>query len=221
MKTVRYTEYICIWLLIVLTHAHTHPNYTPFPLNLHSRYVFSRKGVCCVWDEHTSLSHRPIPHHHTFYVPFCFCHPIEQRGTVYSIQHIAWCHTVSLWGQNLCCKYCIVGNFRWCTILRKWIQTLSKKFSFLWNEYVMLWLHPYQLMATPHIQTEEMTLNDEAKKQAAPMAKSSLRMEASVIMKVSRLPPWARKWLRRIQHCWCRLQQLQSISYRFAGISYI
>ena len=94
MKTVHYTEYI-YRLSIVLTHTHTRPNYTPSPLNLHSRYVFSRKGVCCVWDEHTSLSHRPIPHHHTFYVPFCFCHPIEQRGTVYSIQHIAWCHTNS------------------------------------------------------------------------------------------------------------------------------
>ena len=32
----------------------------------------------------------------------------------------------------------------------------------LWNEYVMLWPHPYQLMATLHIQTEEMTLNDKA-----------------------------------------------------------
>ena len=28
----------------------------------------------------------------------------------------------------------------------------------------MLWPHPYQLIATSHMRTEEMTLNDEAKK---------------------------------------------------------
>ena len=65
----------------------------------------------------------------------------------------------------------------------------------------MLWPHPYQLMATFHIQTEETTLNKKAKKQAfTTTAESSFCVKAFAIMTVSRLPSWAGNWLRRIQH---------------------
>ena len=65
----------------------------------------------------------------------------------------------------------------------------------------MLWPHPYQLMATLHIQTEETTLNKKAKKQAfTTTAESSFCVKAFAIMTVSRLPSWAGNWLRRIQH---------------------
>ena len=65
----------------------------------------------------------------------------------------------------------------------------------------MLWPHPYQLMATLHIQTEQTTLNKKAKKQAfTTTAESSFCVKAFTIMIVSRLPTWAGNWLRRIQH---------------------
>ena len=74
----------------------------------------------------------------------------------------------SFWASFPYRKYHIVGNFRWCKTSWKWLQTLQKKFlRFLFsrNKCVMLWPHPYQLMATPHVRTEETTLNDEPMKQ--------------------------------------------------------
>ena len=135
----------------MLTYAHTRPNCTPSsPLNLHSRYVFSRKGVCCVWDEHTSLSHRPIPHHHTFYVPFCFCHPIEQRGTVYSIQHITWCHTNSFTLRSKSMLQILYSGKFW--LVQNFVE-IHPSLCICGNKYMMFWPHPYQLMASHTNQT--------------------------------------------------------------------
>ena len=52
-----------------------------------------------------------------------------------------------------CTVYHIAGNFRWCKFLRKCAWTLQKKFSQFISrtESVMLWLYPYQMMATPHM----------------------------------------------------------------------
>ena len=56
-------------------------------------------------------------------------------------------------------RYGIVGNFCQCKISRKCLWTLWNKFLlfFFRGTNVTLWPHPYQLMATPHMQTKEMT----------------------------------------------------------------
>ena len=75
------------------------------------------------------------------------------------------------------------------------VQNLAEmppsKWLFLWNECMMLGPHLYQLMATPHMQTEEMTSKDKAKKQAYTTTNwSSFCVEASAIMRVLELLPW-------------------------------
>ena len=55
----------------------------------------------------------------------------------------------------------------------------------------MLWPHPYQLIATPHMRTEETTLNDKAKIKLVQQQPNLLCVEAFAIMKVSRLLPQA------------------------------
>jgi len=53
------------------------------------------------------------------------------------------------------------------SLVHKCLQTFKKNFQclVLQHESVTVRPHPYQLMAMPHMQTEEMTLNDKAKKQ--------------------------------------------------------
>ena len=76
--------------------------------------------------------------------------------------------------------------------LRKCLQTLQKK----WNG-CELGPHPYQLMATPHMQTwqlEEMT-KWRSKLVLISTAESSFCVEAITFTKVSGLPPWMRNRL--------------------------
>ena len=81
------------------------------------------------------------------------------------------------------------------------VSRLFRRIFFLLNECVMLWSHPYQLMAAPHMQTEEMTLNDEVKKQAcATTAYSSFCVEAFTTTKVIKTACHRRRetgWLNR------------------------
>ena len=92
-------------------------------------------------------------------------------------------------------KYCIVENFRWCTVSRKCIQTLQKKFSwFLFSRNKRDALTtPLSVDGHVHMRAEETTLNDEANKQAcATTAQPSFCVDAIAISKVSRLPLRAR-----------------------------
>ena len=77
----------------------------------------------------------------------------------------------------------------------------------------------YHLMAAPHMQTEETTLNDEAKKQVcATTAYSSFVWRPSQLRKYRDCRRGREPGLsNRIQHCWSRLRQLR---IRFVGNLY-
>ena len=95
----------------------------------------------------------------------------------------------------------VVGIFAGAKLCGNTPRIFRKNFRHFYFIDMMLWPHPYQLMATLHIQTKETTLNKKAKKQAfTTTAESSFCVKAFAIMTVSRLPSWAGNWLRRIQH---------------------
>ena len=84
----------------------------------------------------------------------------------------------------------------------------------------MLWPHPYQLIATPHMRTEETTLNDKAKIKLVQQQPNlplcgGLRNYEDIKTAATSMKPAC--W---IQHCWSWLQQLWSVSYGFVGILY-
>ena len=121
-------------------------------------------------------------------------------------------------------RHCIVGNFYWYKISCKCIQTLLRKFSFLQNEWVALWRHPYSWWGMPHIQTKETTLNDEANKQNLGdkglvfLLYGGLHNYESIITAARGCEIGL--FNRRIQHCWSLIRQLWSVSYGFVGILY-